>query len=155
MLSKVYCIGDYIEIGRVRPQVQAINLTTTILRTLEDARVVVPNRKIVGEIIYNYTEERRVPLTGDGIRGRAGKGVGDHPRGAASERADPQGLGTGNGDRESRGCRGADHVRPRRKAQGYWHVQYEAYRAILDRFRERRIEMRYPVWEVRLAGQTK
>jgi len=63
MFSKVFRIGDYIEIGNVRGQVQAVNLTSTILRTLEDARVIVPNRKIVGEIIYNYTGERRVTLT--------------------------------------------------------------------------------------------
>jgi small-conductance mechanosensitive channel len=45
MFSKVFRIGDYIEIGTVRGQVQAVNLTSTILRTLEDARVIVPNRR--------------------------------------------------------------------------------------------------------------
>ena len=63
MLSRHFRIGDYIEIGTVKGQVQSIDLTMTILRTLEDARVIVPNRKIVGEIIYNYTGERRVTLT--------------------------------------------------------------------------------------------
>ena len=51
MFSRVFRIGDYIENGTVRGQVHPINLTTTILRTLEDARVIVPHRKIVGEII--------------------------------------------------------------------------------------------------------
>jgi small conductance mechanosensitive channel len=42
-------------------------------------------------------------------------------------------------------------LRPWCKAQDFWHVQYEVYRAILDRFRERQIETRYPVREVRLG----
>jgi small conductance mechanosensitive channel len=46
-------------------------------------------------------------------------------------------------------------LRPWRRAQDHRHVQYETYRAILDCFRERRIEMQHPVREVRLVGQTK
>lgn len=156
MFSKVFRIGDYIEIGTVRGQVQAINLTTTILRTLEDARVIVPNRKIVGEIIYNYTEERRVPLTVE-------VGYGEDPErvlqtireillqnGRILKTWEPE---VGIVSLADAGVRIT--LRPWCKAQDYWHVQYEVYRAILDRFRERRIEMRHPIREVRLVGQGK
>ena len=44
--------------------------------------------------------------------------------------------------------------RPGFKAEDYWLVQYEVYRAILDRFRERKIEIPYPTREVRILGQT-
>ena len=67
MLSRHFRIGDYIEIGSVRGQVQAIDPSMTVLRTLEDARVILPNRRIVGEIIYNSalaTPRQEVHLVG-------------------------------------------------------------------------------------------
>jgi small conductance mechanosensitive channel len=44
-------------------------------------------------------------------------------------------------------------LRPWCKAEDYWYVQYEVYRAILDRFRERKIEIPYPTREARILGQ--
>lgn len=69
MFYRYFRIGDYIEIASVKGQVASIDLTMTVLRTLEDARAIVPNRNIVGEVIYNHTGERRVTLqveVGDG-----------------------------------------------------------------------------------------
>ena len=63
MFSRPLRIGDDIEIGSAKGQVQSKDLSMTVLRTLEDARALNPNRKIVGEIIMNYTGERRVMLT--------------------------------------------------------------------------------------------
>jgi small conductance mechanosensitive channel len=155
MFSKVFRIGDYIEIGNVRGQVQAVNLTSTILRTLEDARVIVPNRKIVGEIIYNYTGERRVTLTvevsyqGDldlALR-TAREVLAENSR--VLKTSEPQ---VGIVSLADSGVRIT--LRPWCKAEDYWQVQYEVYRAILDRFRERKIEIPYPTREVRILGQT-
>lgn len=36
------------------------------------------------------------------------------------------------------------------KAEDFWRVQYEVYRAILAKFRERQIQIPYPQREVRL-----
>jgi small-conductance mechanosensitive channel len=40
------------------------------------------------------------------------------------------------------------------KAEDFWHVQFEVYRALLARFRERQIEIPYPHREVRLISAT-
>jgi small conductance mechanosensitive channel len=152
MFSRSFRIGDYIEIGSVRGQVQSINLTTTILRTLEDARVIVPNRKIVGEIIHNYTEERRVVLSVD-VSYEADLDVALHtvrevldqnPR--VLKTPDPE-VGilalVDSGVRIS--------MRPWCRAEDFWYVQYEVYRAILDRFRVHGLAIPYPTREVRLT----
>jgi small conductance mechanosensitive channel len=153
MFSHVFRIGDYIEIGTVRGQVQAINLTSTILRTLEDARVIVPNRKIVGDIIYNYTGERRVTLSVD-VSYQADLDVAlntvrevlaQNPR-VLKTQAPEVGVIT----LADSGIRIA--MRPWCKAEDFWYVQYEIYRAILDRFRERQIAIPYPTHEVRLLN---
>ena len=151
MLSRHFRIGDYIEIGTVKGQVQSIDLTMTVLRTLEDARVIVPNRKIVGEIIYNYTGERRVTLTAHvgynedlehAIR-VVREVLSENPR---ILKDPPPDVGI---------TRLADSgiqitLRPWCKADDFWRVHYEVYRALLDRFRQQGIEIPYPQREVRL-----
>jgi len=151
MLSGHFRIGDYIEIGNVKGQVQNIDLTMTILRTLEDARVIVPNRKIVGEIIHNYSGERRVTLTVQvgydedverALR-TAREVLAENPRVLKNP---PPDVGI---------TRLADSgiqitLRPWCKADEFWTVHYEVYRALLDRFREQGIQIPYPQREVRL-----
>lgn len=153
MFSRHFRIGDYIEIGNVRGQVQSIDLSMTVLRTLEDARVIVPNRRIVGEIIYNYSAERRVTLSLEVSYGEDLDKVTSTLREVLS--ANPRVL------REPAPEVGitklADSgieitLRPWCKAEDFWRVQYEVYRAILDRFQERRIEIPYPTREVRLVN---
>ncbi len=155
MLSRQFRIGDYIEIGMVKGQVQSIDLTMTVLRTLEDARVLVPNRKIVGEIIYNYTGERRVTLTVqvgynedlDQALRTVRDVLGENPRVLKDP---PPDVGI---------TRLADSgiqitLRPWCRADDFWRVHYEVYRALLDRFRQQGIEIPCPQREVRLLQTT-
>jgi len=151
MLSRHFRIGDYIEIGTVKGQVQSIDLTMTVLRTLEDARVIVPNRKIVGEIIYNYTGERRVTLTVqvgyaedlDRALGTVREVLTENPRVLKNP---PPDVGI------TRLADSGIHItlRPWCKAEDFWRVHYEVYRAVLDRFRQQGIEIPFPQREVRL-----
>jgi small conductance mechanosensitive channel len=151
MLSRHFRVGDYIEIGTVKGQVQSIDLTMTVLRTLEDARVIVPNRKIVGEIIHNYTGERRVTLTVqvgysedlDKVLRTVQEVLAENPRVLKNP---PPDVGI---------TRLADSgiqitLRPWCKADDFWRVHYEVYRALLDRFRHQGIEIPFPQREVRL-----
>ncbi len=155
MLSRHFRIGDYIEIGNTRGQVQSIDLTMTVLRTLEDARVIVPNRRIVGEIIYNYTGERRVPLSVhvgydedlEKVVRTVEEVLADNPR---VLKARPPEVGIIK--LADSGVEVAFH--PWCKAEDFWRVQYEVYRAILARFRERQIEIPYPQRDVRLLSAT-
>lgn len=151
MFSRVFRIGDSIEIGTVRGQVQAINLTTTLLRTPEDARVIVPNRQIVGEVISNYTEKRRVPLTVDvGCEADLEKALQTMREDLAQNgrilKAPEPEVGIVN--LVDSGVR--INLRPWCKAEGYCQVQYDVYRAILERFQERKITIPYPVREIRM-----
>lgn len=151
MLSRHFRIGDYIEIGTVKGRVQSIDLTMTVLRTLEDARVIVPNRKIVGEIIHNYSGERRVTLNVqvgysedlDRALHTVQEVLAANPRVLKNP---PPDVGI---------TRLADSgiqitLRPWCKAEQFWTMHYEVYRALLDRFRREGIEIPFPQREVRL-----
>ena len=63
IFSKPFTVGEYIELLGVYGQVQEISLFSTILQHADNSRVVVPNRKIVGEILHNYGKIRQLNLS--------------------------------------------------------------------------------------------
>jgi len=63
IFSKPFTIGEYIELLGVYGQVTEIDLFSTTLLHADNSRVIVPNRKIVGEILHNYGHIRQLDLT--------------------------------------------------------------------------------------------
>jgi small conductance mechanosensitive channel len=55
-------VGEYIEINGVHGQVETIELFSTTLTRWDRSRLLIPNRKIVGEIIHNFGFIRRADL---------------------------------------------------------------------------------------------
>jgi small conductance mechanosensitive channel len=62
IFTKPYRVGDYIEIVGVQGQVQLITIFSTTLLHADQSRVVVPNRKVVGEILHNYGAIRQAEV---------------------------------------------------------------------------------------------
>lgn len=54
IFTKPYRVGEYIDIIGEFGQVQAIDLMSTTLAQPDKSRVIIPNRKIVGEVLQNY-----------------------------------------------------------------------------------------------------
>ena len=63
IFTKPYRVGEYIEIVGVEGCVDAIHIFNTQLIHPDRSRVVVPNRKIVGEILHNYGRIRQCELS--------------------------------------------------------------------------------------------
>ncbi|HTG81912.1 MAG TPA: mechanosensitive ion channel family protein [Geobacteraceae bacterium] len=63
IFSKPFTIGEYIEIVGACGQVTDIALFSTTLLHTDNSRVIVPNRKFVGEILHNYGNVRQLNLT--------------------------------------------------------------------------------------------
>jgi small conductance mechanosensitive channel len=63
IFSKPYKVGEYIAIAGVEGAVESITLFSTTLVHLDRSRVVIPNRKIVGEILHNYGRVRQLDFT--------------------------------------------------------------------------------------------
>lgn len=62
IFTKPYRVGEYIAIVGVEGRVDAINIFSTQLTHADRSRIVVPNRKIVGEILHNYGSIRQCEL---------------------------------------------------------------------------------------------
>ena len=63
IFSKPFTIGEYIELLGVYGQVTDISLFSTTLQHADSSHVIIPNRKIVGEILHNYGSIRQLDLT--------------------------------------------------------------------------------------------
>jgi small conductance mechanosensitive channel len=62
IFSKPFRVGEYIAIAGVEGVVESITLFNTTLGHVDLSRVVVPNRKVVGEILHNYGRIRQVEV---------------------------------------------------------------------------------------------
>jgi len=62
IFAKPFRVGEYISIAGEEGQVQAISLFSTMLTHSDRSRVVIPNRKIVGEILHNFGTLRQLDL---------------------------------------------------------------------------------------------
>jgi len=63
IFTKPYRVGEYIELLEVHGDVVAIELFSTTLVHPDRSRVVIPNRKIVGEILHNFGSMRQLDLS--------------------------------------------------------------------------------------------
>jgi small conductance mechanosensitive channel len=63
IFTKPYRVGDYIEIVSVEGRVDTISIFSTTLVHPDRSHIVVPNRKIVGEILHNYGRIRQTEVT--------------------------------------------------------------------------------------------
>ena len=62
IFTRPFKVGEYISIVGEEGTVETITLFTTTLSHLDLSRVVIPNRKIAGEILHNYGELRQLSL---------------------------------------------------------------------------------------------
>lgn len=63
IFTQPFHVGDYISIGDEEGEVLDMSLFSTELGHTDRSKVVIPNRKIVGEILHNCGKVRRLALT--------------------------------------------------------------------------------------------
>jgi small conductance mechanosensitive channel len=63
IFTKPFKVGEWIEIAGVAGQVRTIELFSTTLTHTDTSRVVIPNRKIIGDILHNYGNVRQLDLS--------------------------------------------------------------------------------------------
>ncbi|HEY2082464.1 MAG TPA: mechanosensitive ion channel domain-containing protein, partial [Verrucomicrobiae bacterium] len=153
IFTKPFRVNEYIEILTVQGQVSQIELLSTTLIHGDRSRVVIPNRKIVGEILHNYGTIRQLDVS-------VGVAYGTDLSEAllvVSQilRANPRVLKefepvvgvTTLGD-SSIGIA----VKPWVGTADFGPATAEINRAIVTQFRERKIEIPFPQREVRLLN---
>jgi small conductance mechanosensitive channel len=153
IFTKPFRVGEYIEVVGVSGQVKQIELFSTMLLHADMSHIMVPNRKLVGEILHNYGQIRQLDL---------GVGVGygtdlDSAQKIVREilAANPRVLKdpapflgiSALGDFSIQIT-----IKPWTKVTDYNPAQVEIYEAILNQFRANKIEIPFPQREVRLLN---
>lgn len=62
IFTRPFRVGEYVEMVGVEGRVEAIELFSTKLSHPDRSRIVIPNRKIVGEILHNYGDIRQLDV---------------------------------------------------------------------------------------------
>lgn len=138
--------GDYVEIGGLSGTVSEINMTYTMLTTVDNKLVSIPNSTVVAERIINYSaaETRRVEInitasyntpTQKVIDALVLAGTMDN---VLLEPA-PSAVVTGYGESAISYC-----LRIWTKTADYWDVYFAATQRVKDTFDQQGIEMTYP-----------
>jgi len=153
VFTRPFTVGEYVSIAGEEGEVDSISLFSTTLRHPDRSRVVVPNRKIVGEVLHNYGSIRQLGLSvgvaydtdiGDAIATieqllRANPRVLQEP--SPVLRVSALADSSVNID-----------VKPWVAVADYGAAGGELNRAILEAFRQRGISIPFPQREVRLLG---
>jgi small conductance mechanosensitive channel len=62
IFTKPFRVGEYISIAAEEGQVETITLFSTTLSHMDRSRIVIPNRKIAGEILHNFGTIRQLDV---------------------------------------------------------------------------------------------
>ena len=147
LVFRPFKVGDFVEAAGVSGSVQEIRLFTTILFTPDNVCIIVPNGKLFGDIIKNYTTNdlRRIDLVigigyGSSIANAVDTTMGlinadqriltdPAPMIAVSELADSSVNLV---------------VRPWVKKEDYWSVKFDLTQSIKETFDKNNIEIPFP-----------
>jgi small conductance mechanosensitive channel len=151
IFTKPFRVGEYVELLGVQGQVEMIELFSTKLVHPDRSRVVIPNRKIIGEIMHNYGTIRQLELdVGVAYNSNLTETIAlvrdilnRHPQ----VLKDPTPI-VGVSVLSDSSINIA--VRPWTKVADYGPARAELYQAIVEQFRERNISIPFPQREVRM-----
>ncbi|MCX5656980.1 MAG: mechanosensitive ion channel family protein [Candidatus Omnitrophica bacterium] len=62
IFTKPFEVGDIIEFGEYVGQVEDITLARVIIMTLDGTRIIIPNKKIIGEVLHNYSDFKQLDI---------------------------------------------------------------------------------------------
>ena len=151
IFTKPFRVGEYIELLGVHGQVTAIELFSTTLIHIDLSRVVIPNRKIVGEVLHNFGTVRQLTI-------KVGVAYGTNLNAALALVRDiisrnPRIL------KEPPAVVGVSvlgdsaitiSIQPWVAVPDFVDAQVELYQSIIEGFRTNKIEIPFPQREVRL-----
>ena len=152
IFTRPFRVGEYVSMVGVEGRVETVDLFTTTLSHADTSLVIVPNRKIVGEILHNYGHIRQLDLTvgisrADDLEQAlavAEEVVKANPR-ALAEPAPVIGVN------KLADAAISIAIRPWVKVEDYGPVGAEINRAIVERFRAAGVVYPAPAPEMRLV----
>ena len=152
-LTKPFKVGDYVDAAGISGSIQHVGVSNTTLLTVDNKKVIIPNSKVWGDAITNYTamNTRMIDLTvgisyDDNI-GKAIKIASDIVKDHKNVLSDPAPLVATDelGDSSVNLI-----IRPWVNTSDYWPVKRELIKQIKEAFDDAGISIPYPQTDVHL-----
>ena len=154
IFTKPFRVGEYISIAGEEGRVEEITLFNTTLSHADLSLIVVPNRKIAGEILHNFGQRRQLAITvgvaGDTDLGAAFAAIDEVLKANPRVLRDPAPLIQA---RLSEGASISIGVMPWVTVPDYGPAGAELSKTLIDAFRRHGIAMPVPQHEVRLLNK--
>lgn len=154
IMTKPFRVGEYVELAGVAGQVKTIELFSTTLLHGDLSRVVIPNRKIVGEILHNYGTIRQLDLSvGIGYGSNVPEVLALVNEILAKNPRVLQNPAPAVGVSMLADCSVNIAIKPWANLPDCGPASNEIYQAVVARFREKNIEIPFPQRDVRILNQ--
>lgn len=151
VLFRPYRVGDWVEAAGISGSVEQVQILTTVLKTGDNKRIIVPNSQIMDSIITNYSanETRRIDL----VVGVSYDDDLDKVRSTIEEIIAADDRVLDDPECQIVVAELADssvnfYVRPWVKSEDYWGVRFDLTETIKKRFDERGITFPFPQQDV-------
>lgn len=153
LFTKPFRVGEYLEVLGVTGQVKDIELFSTTLIHADLSRVIIPNRKIVGEILHNYGMMRQLDIVvGVGYNTDIQQMFALIRDVLAKNSRVLKNPGAAVGIKHLSDSSIEVAIRPWVSLTDYGAAQGEIYQAILEGFKASKIEIPFPQREVRMLN---
>ncbi len=154
IFTKPFRVGEYVSIAGEEGRVEEITLFSTTLSHADLSLIVVPNRKIAGEILHNFGQRRQLAITvavaGNTDLNAAFAVIGEVLKANPRVLRDPEPLIQA---RLSEGGSISISIMPWVAVPDYGPATGELGKSLIDAFRRRGIVMPVPQHEVRLLDK--
>jgi small conductance mechanosensitive channel len=151
IFTKPFKVGDILEVNNQIGQVEDMTLARTIILTLDGTRIIVPNKKIIGEIMHNYSQFKKLDIkvgvsySSDIEKAvRLVKGVVEQDKRVA-RKPEPK-IGVSNFADSSITV----YARIWCKQADYWDVMFAMHQAIFESFKNNGITIPFPQRDVHM-----
>jgi small conductance mechanosensitive channel len=155
IMAKPFRVGEYVELLGVQGEVMNIELFSTFLLHPDRSRIIIPNRKIIGEILHNFGTMRQTTLTFgvsyDTNLAQAIQLIRDVVMANPRVLKDPA---PGIGVAELGASSITISVSPWAAVKDFGALKGELYLAIFDRLNAAKITLPFPQHEIRIVNES-
>ncbi len=154
IFTKPFKVGDIIEVIKEMGEVVDISLPQTVLKTVDGTVIVIPNKHIIGEIIHNYTDLKKLDIrVGVSYQSNIDKAIDCVRSIIMKDHRTVQHKETKVGIFDLGDSSINIYARVWCKQADYWDVMFSINKCILEEFKKHGIEIPFPQRDVRIHSQ--
>lgn len=154
VFTKPFKVGDILEVGDWTGKVEDMTLARTMIRTLDGTLVVIPNRRIIGEVLHNCSQFKLLEIkVGISYQSNADRAIAIMKEIVAGEKRVSGRPAPKIGISEFGDSSVNLYARIWCGQADYWDLLFGLNKSIYDEFRKQAITIPFPQRDVHMIGE--